>query len=209
VLGVRRKYYDRLEGAQKSKINQEQVETLNAWGFDWMTRDTMNLISAPRNRTDWNEVRRWICKDLAESFVLFSYFCISFRQRYEQLCAYKEQHGHVNVPQAIKPLGEWLHTQRKLYSQFVRGKRKTYDQWKIDKLNALGMVWLTRKRPNTSDAAKKKAAKKAKKTADTADPSSSSSDEEEEEAQNGGGRSTQRSQPSALQRLLNPWERYH
>jgi hypothetical protein len=58
VHNVRQRYYNRLEGGAKSKINQEQVETLDAWGFDWtMTRDTLN-VAAVVTKTDWNEVRR-------------------------------------------------------------------------------------------------------------------------------------------------------
>jgi hypothetical protein len=142
------------------------------------------------------------------AFLVFSGHIVFHPQRYDDLVAYKEKHGHINVPQAEKPLGGWLHSQRKDYSAFVRGKRKTYEQWKIDKLNELGIVWLMRKnRPSASDKAKKAAAaKKAKKAAEPEQSSSSSDDEDEE--QNSDNGDNNHFQPVAQQRLLNPWERY-
>lgn len=63
---------------------------------------------------------------------------ISWNERYKQLQAYKQQHGHCFVPvngKAHKSLGQWVGAQRRLEAknQLQKGKK--------EKLSRLGFVW--------------------------------------------------------------------
>ena len=62
-----------------------------------------------------------------------------WKQRYQELAEYKKGHGHCNVPkgsiQEYKQLGEWVNTQRKIYSKMNMPKDR------IEQLNAIGFDW--------------------------------------------------------------------
>jgi hypothetical protein len=149
---IREKYWDQKAG-KTNNLTQEQIDKLDAWGFDWKTPDTYKQVIAKAPAKTWDE-------------------------RYEELKAFKEKHHHCNVPQKEPGLGSWIHRQRKHYSEFVRGKTKLISQVRVDKLNALGMVWLTRKRPNSTGGGKP--AKRARQQQEQEESSSGEEDEEDE-----------------------------
>jgi len=58
---------------------------------------------------------------------------------------YKEANGDCRVPQnhriGNKPLGEWVHSQRKEYWKRQKGKMSALTQERIKKLNAIDFIW--------------------------------------------------------------------
>jgi len=66
---------------------------------------------------------------------------VSWEERFEQLVAYREQHGHCNVPQhwpENKQLGKWVNTQR---TQLKRRKMLAERKHKLDEI---GFSWDTK-----------------------------------------------------------------
>jgi len=43
----------------------------------------------------------------------------TWNDRYQDLCKYKQMHGHCNVPQSQKPLGTWVNTQRIEHARYL------------------------------------------------------------------------------------------
>jgi len=105
-----------LDEGRRTNLTQEQVEKLDAWGFRWETGLKKPKVTT---RKDWEE-------------------------RYVELCRYKADHGHVNVPQLYPELGNWVHRQRKEYRCRKLGKKHRLKDKQIEKLEDVGFVWLTR-----------------------------------------------------------------
>jgi|Transcript_28181 fatty-acid desaturase len=61
--------------------------------------------------------------------------------RFNELVAFQEEYGHLNVPQKDGPLGWWVSTQRRHY-RFVQ-EEKTSLLWpdRIDRMNQIGFQW--------------------------------------------------------------------
>ena len=63
-----------------------------------------------------------------------------------ELAAYKEEHGHCNVPrtyEANKELERWVMRQRTEYRLLMEGKRSSMTEERIAMLNQIGFVWET------------------------------------------------------------------
>jgi hypothetical protein len=81
-----------------------------------------------------------------------------WNERFDELKAYKEQHGNCNVPGRCKThpqLGRWVETQRKQYHRYMQakeqGKTQSYnfaigmdEEDRISKLNEIGFEWSVR-----------------------------------------------------------------
>eukprot|EP00548_Thalassiothrix_antarctica_P017317 CAMPEP_0194194734 /NCGR_PEP_ID=MMETSP0154-20130528/75747_1 /TAXON_ID=1049557 /ORGANISM="Thalassiothrix antarctica, Strain L6-D1" /LENGTH=360 /DNA_ID=CAMNT_0038919191 /DNA_START=225 /DNA_END=1307 /DNA_ORIENTATION=- len=122
VAKMRRKYALLQEG-EKTNLTQEQADKLTAWGFKWKTGFKKPTIITPRK---------------------------SWEERFAELCAYKNENGHVNVPQLYPQLGNWVHRQRKEYRARKLGFKNGMSDEKLAKLKDVGFVFLTRKSPRTS-----------------------------------------------------------
>ena len=71
----------------------------------------------------------------------------SWKERYQELIAYKNNHGDCNVPRRFeesKQLGEWVATQRTQYKKFKDGKPSHMTQERIDMLEEIGFEWIVR-----------------------------------------------------------------
>ena len=68
----------------------------------------------------------------------------NFERHFQELCRYKEKHGHCVVPTKEGTLGRWVTDLRHQYKVFqdpeTRLKSKL-NQSKIDRLNELGFKW--------------------------------------------------------------------
>ena len=70
-------------------------------------------------------------------------------ERYDELVAYKEQHGDTLVPtdarvdsaNKYRELAVWVNTQRREYRLLQKGKHSQLTDDRIDKLNRIGFVW--------------------------------------------------------------------
>jgi hypothetical protein len=128
----------------------------------------------------------------------------SWEGRFEDLCQYKEKHGHCVVPQQYPVLGQWVKRQRQEYTLMQDGtpssKIKLTEE-RLAKLNAIGFVFLTRKRPRKFSAS----AETQKKPYDYDGQNSSSSDDDDdsEDGRHESPRAAARGQNS-----FAPWDRY-
>ena len=71
----------------------------------------------------------------------------NWQTRFDELVAYKEQHGNCNVAERDedhKQLGGWVKTQRKEYSNLMQGKKSAMTEERINKLEGIGFVWRAR-----------------------------------------------------------------
>ena len=131
----------------------------------------------------------------------------SWQQRFEELCQYKEKHGHCVVPQQYPVLGQWVKRQRRVYT-FIQdgtppsvGNRHPLNEERIAKLKDIGFVFLTRKRPRKSSAS----VDAQKKAYDFEGQDGSSSDDDEDSE--GDIRGPSHESPRAAARG-QPWDRY-
>jgi len=80
----------------------------------------------------------------------------TFDDYYDDLRAYKEEHGNVKVSKLLQGsnLGEWVSKMRREYDDLLEGKKVvTLNQERIEALNELGMIWKIRHgRPRKGDA---------------------------------------------------------
>jgi hypothetical protein len=187
-VGKTRYKYTQLKQGKPSTMTQEQADKLTAWGFIWDTG-----IKKPEKAAD---PKTW-------------------EERYAQLLEYKEEHGHVNVPQQYPQLGHWVHRQRQHYSKLKRGIKCTRSMTaeKLEKLKSVGFVFLTRKsplEPRRDDGSKKKPSRS--KTAKAIEEESESSSEEEDDEDNNGYSYSQPNQNTTQyarnQMEFAPWDRY-
>jgi len=66
--------------------------------------------------------------------------------RFNELCAYKEEHGDTLVrSRSNDGLGAWVMTQKTAYREHCEGKR-SMPQERVDRLNSIGFVWRVRSR---------------------------------------------------------------
>lgn len=70
----------------------------------------------------------------------------TWKDRYDDLCKFRELHGHCNVPRAYRPdpsLGRWVHAQRASYFQMKRGpkKRRNMPDERRRMLEDIGFEW--------------------------------------------------------------------
>lgn len=67
-----------------------------------------------------------------------------WEQRYQELCRYRQEHGHCSVPTKYKidaTLGRWVSTQRKQYKDMKENKRSLMTEQRFEKLEAIGFCW--------------------------------------------------------------------
>ena len=79
----------------------------------------------------------------AEGFVWDSHEAV-WRERFEELSRYKEQHGHCCVPSHYKDepqLGTWVKCQRRHYKLFWDGKPSSITTERMQKVENIGLVW--------------------------------------------------------------------
>ena len=79
----------------------------------------------------------------AEGFVWDSHEVV-WRERFEELSRYKEQHDHCCVPSHCKDepqLGSWVKCQRRHYKLFWDGKRSSMTTERMQKLENIGFMW--------------------------------------------------------------------
>ena len=61
--------------------------------------------------------------------------------RFNELVAFQEEHGHLNVPQKKGPLGRWVSTQRRHYRFVQEENPSQLSPDRIDRLNQIGFQW--------------------------------------------------------------------
>jgi hypothetical protein len=122
-VSTQRTFFDRLEkGKEKYPLG-----TCLSW-VEWkekvhMRRDALEAIGF-----EWHHLSeiRWN----------------QWNNMFQELVKFKETHGHTNVSQRNKPLGQWVNTQRKNLVYREKGKRSHITQHRMDMLNEIEFDWV-------------------------------------------------------------------
>ncbi len=100
-----------------STLTKERIQALNEIGFEWT------------------------------STVKGTAFNNAWEKRYNDLCSYRDQHGHCNVPKNYpcdKALGTWVRNQRAQYWSMKKGERSPMTSERVNLLEAVGFKWKLR-----------------------------------------------------------------
>eukprot|EP00978_Attheya_sp_CCMP212_P020853 scaffold60253_cov29-Attheya_sp.AAC.1 len=62
----------------------------------------------------------------------------SWDERFKELVDFKAINDHTNVPRGSGPLGNWVHNQRRQYCLLKEGKRSTFTNDRLEKLESIG-----------------------------------------------------------------------
>jgi len=113
-----RTHYSYLQRGQpeKSQLTPERIAKLEQLGFEWTRHE------------------------------------IAWMEKYELLLAFRKEFDHCNCPISHDaPLSRWIAQQRTLYKSYMRLQQEQHDkntmikhrmnEWKIDLLNSVGLVW--------------------------------------------------------------------
>jgi len=79
---------------------------------------------------------------------------VSWEERYGELLEFKEEHGHVIVPQKSGPLGTWVKGQRTGYKKMKAEKKSPLTADKALKLSEIGFGFDASGRWNKGDKAR-------------------------------------------------------
>jgi hypothetical protein len=118
---LQRGLYSKLGKGGESTLTKERVQKLEDAGFVW---------KAKRDE-EWQEKDRHRKIDMADD---------SWAKHYEDLCAFKEQHGHTIVPKrydANQALSSWVFRQRRLYRLRCEGKKNGISDARLKKLQEI------------------------------------------------------------------------
>jgi hypothetical protein len=101
-------------------------------------------VSNQRKRTSMTEERIQKLNDIGYEWSLR--VLVDWDERFEELRAFQNEHGHCRVSQAEKDddthqLALWVKLQRKEYKLYQEGKNSTITQGRIQKLNGVGFTW--------------------------------------------------------------------
>jgi len=64
---------------------------------------------------------------------------INWHTRYDELCGFHKQHGHLTVPKAMKTLSGWTQRQKAQYKNYKLGTKHNLDEEKLRLLKELGV----------------------------------------------------------------------
>jgi len=65
----------------------------------------------------------------------------SFDDRLQEFIAWKNKNGTALVPQSLKGLGDWVHSQRRQYAKRLKGETSCMSEDRISKLLAAGFIF--------------------------------------------------------------------
>lgn len=65
----------------------------------------------------------------------------SFDERLQDFIEWKKEYGTALVPQSLKGLGDWVHTQRRQYAKKLKGEVSSMSDDRISKLLAAGFIF--------------------------------------------------------------------
>eukprot|EP00804_Cyclotella_cryptica_P017041 CCRYP_003291-RA/>CCRYP_003291-RA protein AED:0.07 eAED:0.07 QI:252/1/1/1/0.83/0.71/7/0/252 len=112
-----RKQYQLQQKRKKHRLTKERINLLNSINFDWGPGRDSRLSENPRGE-----------------------------QRFRELCQFKKEHGHCNVPKRYSKnpsLGNWVKKQRDIMKNHVMSGEPMSPMIKkrFDSLTKLGFVW--------------------------------------------------------------------
>jgi hypothetical protein len=122
---IKGKYGDFCRGVH-TNLTREQVDRLTAFGFGWPAIESLRSLLQPipvdSPRPPKKPVQSW-------------------KKRFAELVAYKEERGNLDVVITHSDLGQWVKGQRVQYKNFLQGKTSTLDAAKVAQLQDVGFVF--------------------------------------------------------------------
>ena len=69
-------------------------------------------------------------------------FFVSREQRFQELVAFKMNHGHLNIShENDRKLLVWVRSQRRQFKLFYAGNKSSLNASRVEKLNSIGFEW--------------------------------------------------------------------
>lgn len=109
-----RKYYQMREVGEATSLTDERVNDLEQLGFVFKAGPKLNIMTTVRKTRE---------------------------ERFEELLAFKEEHGHTRVPQLSGRLGTWVHEQRMGYKKMKASKKSPMTLEKALRLTEIGFCF--------------------------------------------------------------------
>ena len=87
------------------------------------------------------QLKHWQRQALDELGFVWHQYDATWSDRYQELIAYKNDHGHTQVPTVHSNLGVWVGTQRKQYALLQQKKPSHMTEERMKLLNEIGFIW--------------------------------------------------------------------
>jgi Helicase associated domain len=116
-------------------ISDENIQKLRDAGFPFEPVERGRRKSVTRvNLDDYDDNRNDELKPPKRSIR-------SFDERLQDFIEWKKENGTALVPQSLKGLGDWVHTQRRQYAKKLKGEVSSMSDGRISKLLAAGFIF--------------------------------------------------------------------
>ena len=135
-----RTQYTRLKRGRSSRLTNERIRMLEDLGMEWEVKKAPSAAVADDGHSPAPQ------KPTGRG---------SWETRFEELKAYKEVHGHANVPNNYPPnkrLGSFVKKQREDYRLYNSGKHSAMSPERIERLESLGFAWTVTNREYYHDS---------------------------------------------------------
>lgn len=163
--GIGRWSHGQRQNRNKGILTDDQIRRLDEIGFEWTPRDSVwnegfkklldykaehgnvdvpkhpntkigTWVSVQRKAKSRGEISEERLQQLNEIGFVWDAHESRWDERFRELCAYKDTHGHLNIPTSSTGLGSWVHIQR-------RAKRNgKLPAEKIRRLDEVGFAWV-------------------------------------------------------------------
>jgi len=120
-ITTQRRNYKLHQRNEPSSLTPARIQALESLGFHWCFS----------GKTKTNE----------NNDDIMSFYDIHWHKKFRELCAYKEEHGHLNIPVRRKGLGSFITNQRRNYTRYMENKRSTMTAAKVEALESIGFKW--------------------------------------------------------------------
>merc|ERR1712038_1298224 len=120
----------RHESGDLQKNQPEKVEKLNELGIEWKSKDDTTPVDGTAVKQSATTTMTPLDKKKQHDAL--------FKKKLDLLCAFKDEHGHCNVPADQSELGRWVQFLR---ARHASGALQKNHPEKVEQLNELGIEW--------------------------------------------------------------------
>ena len=119
-----------LDGPFETKNEEPSLSDLDL--YVWVTR----MRKMPKK-----QLKHWRRQALDQLGFVWHQYDATWSDRYQELIAFKREHGHTQVPTVHSNLGVWVGTQRKQYTLLQQNKPSHMTTERMQLLNDIGFLW--------------------------------------------------------------------